>query len=130
MKPFWRENLGLKLTALALATMTWLFVNNIISELRVIDNVPLHIRARPGYTVHQNVSLVDVTVRGSRDDLRQLSRQDLVVELDLTREEAPAVIKRALRPDIVRVSRRIRVDSVSPSEVIVRLERPPSAPSD
>jgi YbbR domain-containing protein len=85
--------------------------------------VPLEVRAKPGLAVLQsNVSTVNVVVRGTREDVRQVSRQDLSAVVDLTRDERRGLIAVKLTPRVVRHSRRVQVSEVDPSEVVINLD--------
>ncbi len=118
-----RTNAGLKIIALALAACTWFFVKGITSDWRTIEAVPLEVRVRPGLTALQrSVSTVNVTVRGTREDVRQVSRQDLSAVVDLTRDEDRGLITVKLTPKAVRHSRRVQVTEVDPPEVMVNVD--------
>jgi YbbR domain-containing protein len=117
------SNGGLKIVSLVLAIFTWVFVKGITSDSRTIDGVPLEIRTRPGLAVLQtNASTVNVVVRGTREDVRQVSRQDLSAVVDLTRDERSGLISVKLMPRFVRHSRRVQVSEIEPSEVLVNLD--------
>ena len=116
-------NAGLKIISLVLAMFTWLFVKGITSDSRTIEGVPLEVRTRPGLAVLQtNASTVSVVVRGTRDDVRQVSRQDLSAVVDLTRDERSGLISVKLTPRVVRHSRRVQVSEIDPAEVLVNLD--------
>jgi YbbR domain-containing protein len=117
------SNPGLKIVSLVLAMFTWVFVKGITSDSRTIEGVPLEVRAKPGLAVLQsNVSTVNVVVRGTREDVRQVSRQDLSAVVDLTRDERRGLIAVKLTPRVVRHSRRVQVSEVDPSEVVINLD--------
>ena len=92
------NNAGLKVVSLVLATCAWFFVKGITSDSRTIDGVPLEVKAKTGLTVLQSsAATVNVTVRGTREDVRQVSRQDLSAVVDLTGDErrGPITVRRA-----------------------------------
>ena len=121
--PWLRSNAGLKLIALALAVCTWLFVKGITSDWRTIDGVPLEVRIKSGMTaLKTSVSTVNVTVRGTREDVRQVSRQDLSAVVDLTRDPRRGLIAVELTPKDVRHSRRVQVTQIEPAEVTVNVD--------
>jgi len=106
------SNSGLKLVSLVLATAIWFFVKGVTSDWRIIDGVPLEIKAKPGLTVLQtSASTINVTVRGTREDVRQVSRQDL----------SAVVVK--LSPRSIHHSRRVQVVQVEPSEITVNIDQ-------
>ncbi|MGA2220407.1 MAG: CdaR family protein [Verrucomicrobiia bacterium] len=118
------SNSGLKLVSLVLATAIWFFVKGVTSDWRIIDGVPLEIKAKPGLTVLQtSASTINVTVRGTREDVRQVSRQDLSAVVDLTRNERTGEMIVKLSPRSIHHSRRVQVVQVEPSEITVNIDQ-------
>jgi len=117
------DNAGLKFVSLVLATCTWLFVKGVTSDSRVIEGVPLEVKAKPGLTLLQtSVSTITVTVRGTREDVRQASRQDLSAVVDLTQDDRLGPIPVRLTPRSVRHSRRVQIVDIDPAEVTVNVD--------
>jgi YbbR domain-containing protein len=117
------SNAGLKIISLVLAVFTWFFVKGITSDSRTIEGVPLEVKTKPGLAVLQtSASTVNVVVRGTREDVRQVSRQDLSATVDLTRDERRGLIAVKLPPRAVRHSRRVQVTQVDPPEVTVNVD--------
>lgn len=117
------SNAGLKIISLVLAMFTWIFVQRITSDSRTIEGVPLEVRTKPGLAILQtNASTVNVVVRGTREDVRQVSRQDLSAVVDLTRDERRGLIVVKLMPRVVRHSRRVQVTEIDPPEILVNLD--------
>jgi YbbR domain-containing protein len=117
------HNAGLKIVSLVLATCAWFFVKGITSDWRPINGVPLEIKAKPGLTVlATSAATVNVTVRGTREDVRQVSRQDLSAVVDLTGDDRRGPITVRLSPSSVRHSRRVQVTEVDPTEVTVNVD--------
>ena len=118
------SNSGLKLISLVLATAVWFFVKNVTSDWRVIQGVPLEIKVKPDLTVLQtSVSTLNVTVRGTREDVRQASRQDLSAVVDLTHDDRTGEMTIKLGPRSIRHSRRVQIADVEPSEVVVNIDQ-------
>jgi len=114
---------ALKLVSLVLATFTWFFVKGVTSDWRLIEGVPLEVKARPGLTVLQtSAPTINITVRGTREDVRQVSRQDLSAVVDLSHDERLGPITVKLTPKSVRHSRRVQVAEVDPAEVTVNVD--------
>jgi YbbR domain-containing protein len=112
-----------KLVSLVLATCTWFFVKGVTSDSRVIEGVPVEVRARPGLTVLQtSASAIAVTVRGTREDVRQVSRQDLSAVVDLTKDNRLGPITVKLTPRSVRHSRRVQIAEIDPPDVTVNVD--------
>ncbi|MGD0058555.1 MAG: CdaR family protein [Verrucomicrobiia bacterium] len=114
----------LKLISLLLATCTWFFVKGITSDWRLIEGVPLEVKARTGSTVLQaSATTANVTVRGTREDVRQVSRQDLSVVVDLSQDDRVGPIAVKLTPKSIRHSRRVQVSEIDPPEVTVNVDQ-------
>jgi YbbR domain-containing protein len=114
---------GLKVVSLVLATFTWFFVKGITSDSRVIDGVPVEVKARSGLTVLQtSAATITVTVRGTPEDIRQVSRQDLSAVVDLTDDTRLGPITKKLTPRSVRHSRRVQIAEIDPAEVTVNVD--------
>jgi YbbR domain-containing protein len=115
---------GLKIVALVIATFTWFFVKAITSDSRTVEGVPLEVKVRSGMAVVQtSARTVNVTVRGTTDDLRLASRNELFAVVDLTEVESVGRVHASLRPDSIRHPRRIQVIAVEPTNVVVRIEK-------
>jgi len=113
----------LKLVSVVLATFTWFFVKFITSDSRTIEGVPLEVRARTGLTVLQtSANTVNVVVRGTREDVRQVSRQDLSAVVDLSHDERAGPIMVKLTPKSIRHSRGVQISEIDPPEVTVNVD--------
>lgn len=124
MRAWLATNAGLKLVALLLAAFIWFFVRAVASESRTVEGVPLEIRTAPGFTVSYSMpKAVNVTVRGTTEDVRQASRYELFAVLDLQHEEHPGRFQARLEPRDIRHPRRVLVMAVDPTNIVVRLEK-------
>ena len=124
MKKWLASNTGLKAIALVLAIFVWFFVKAVTSDSRTVEGVPVEVKAGPGMTVtYVSPKTVNVTVRGSTEDLRQASRYELFAVLDLQREEHAGRLQAALSPRDIRHPRRVQVMTVEPTNITVRLEK-------
>jgi len=122
MRNWLQSPTGLKVIALVLAAITWFFVKAVTSDSRLVEGVPLEIRVRPGMTVASaSAKTVNVLVRGTTEDLRQASRNELYAVLDLTHVDKPGSVDVTVNPRSVRAPRRVQVASVEPSDVSVRV---------
>jgi len=122
MKQWLTSHTGLKVIALTLAIFVWFFVKAVTSDSRLVEGVPVEVKAGAGLTVtHFSPRTVNVTVRGSTEDLRQASRYELFAVLDLQREDRPGSFKVALTPYDIRHPRRVQVMTVEPTNITVRL---------
>jgi YbbR domain-containing protein len=115
---------GLKVVAIVIATFTWFFVKAVTSDSRTVEGVPLEVKVKSGMAVAQtSARSVNVTVRGTTEDLRLASRNELFAVVDLTHIEAAGRVNTALRPESIRHPRRVQVISVEPTNVVVRIEK-------
>jgi len=124
MRQWLTTNTGLKAVALLLATFIWFFVRAVTSDSRTVEGVPVEVKAPPGMTVtYTTPKTVNVTVRGSAEDLRLASRGELFAVVDFQRGEALGRQVATITPRDIRHPRRVQVTAVEPTNIIVRLER-------
>jgi YbbR domain-containing protein len=90
----------------------------------LIEGVPLEVKARTGLTVLQaSAGTVNVIVRGTREDVRQVSRQDLSAVVDLSHDDRVGPITVKLTQRSIRHSRRVQVSEIDPPEVTVNVDQ-------
>jgi YbbR domain-containing protein len=122
MRNWLQSTRGLKVISLMLAVFTWLFVKAVTSDSRLVEGVPLEIRVGPGMVIaNASVKTVNVLVRGTTEDLRLASRNELYAVLDLTHVDKPANVSVPISAKSVRAPRRVQVTSVEPPDVVVRI---------
>jgi len=123
----WRralKNLPLRLLSLAIATGLWIFVNagqrNSFDEL----NIPINYRRLPpGLVIVNHPSdFVKIQVNGPRTLLSLLDPERLTVRLDLS-GLGPGQASYKINPTMFNVPRQTTVTNVSPSEVILDVDR-------
>ena len=118
------ENKGLKLLSLLMATLSWLMIRDAISLEVVIPDIRLQIRAREGMAIlNQSASSVDVTVRGSQEDIQRLDphRIQAIVELNDSGSAMSTDIE--INPGMVHGVRGARAVAVQPTRIHVALDR-------
>ena len=124
MRQWLASEAGLKIVALVLAMFTWFFVKAVTSDSRTVEGVPLEIKVRPGLTVSEtSVKTLNVTVRGTTEDLRLASRNELFAVIDLSYEEKAGNVQTAIKPEAIRHPRRVQVVAIEPTNVVVRIEK-------
>src|SRR5271167_164028 len=123
----WRraiKNLPLRLLSLAIAAGLWMFVNtgqrNAFDEL----NIPINYRRLPAGLVMVNhpADFVKIQVNGPRTLLSLLDPERLAVRLDLA-GIGPGQASYKINPSMFNVPRQTTVTNVSPSEVILDVDR-------
>jgi YbbR domain-containing protein len=118
------KNLPLRLLSLAIAAGLWIFVNagqrNAFDEL----NIPINFRRLPAGLVIVNhpADFVKIQVNGPRTLLSLLDPERLTVRLDLS-GLGPGQASYKINPTMFNVPRQTTVTSVSPSEVILDVDR-------
>lgn len=118
------NNAQLKIVSLGLATTVWFFVRGVTSDSRVIEGVPLEFKLKPGSTILQGSDLtLKVTVRGTREDVRPITRQDLSASIDLTGDDRTGEVAIKLAPRLIRQPRRVQVVEIEPAEVTVNIDQ-------
>jgi len=123
MRNWLRSRAGLKVISLVLAMITWFFVKAVTSDSRLVENVPLEIRVKPGMAVEDaSTRMLNVTVRGTTEDIRIASRNELFGVLDLSHAETTGNVNAAISPHLIRHPRRVRIVAVEPTSVTVRIE--------
>ncbi len=123
----WRraiKNLPLRLLSLAIATGLWVFVN--AGQRSAFDelNIPINYRRLPAGLVIVNhpADFVKVQINGTRTLLSLLNPERLTVRLDLS-GIGPGQASYKINPTMFNVPRGTTVTSVSPSEVILDVDR-------
>jgi YbbR domain-containing protein len=123
----WRrsiKNLALRVLSLAIAAGLWIFVN--AGQRSAFDeiNVPINYRRLPAGLVIVNhpADWVKVQINGTRTLLSLLNPERLTVRLDLT-GLGPGQASYKINPTMFVVPRGTTVTSVSPSEVILDVDR-------
>ena len=124
MRQWLTSHTGLKVIALAIALFVWFFVKAVTSDSRTVEGVPVEVKAGPGMTVtYFSPRTVNVTVRGSTEDLRLASRYELFAVVDLQNLDRPGRFQAVLTPRDIRHPRRVQMMSVEPTNIVVRIEK-------
>lgn len=121
------RNIGLKLAALALGTLLWLFVSGQQVE-RSVSGVPVYYRNVPPTLVITGDRLdeVSVHVRGGENVISRLVPGDLALAVDLA-DAGPGTKVLTLQPYQVESPLGVEVTQVDPGSAVVTLEKPASA---
>lgn len=126
LAPFWEtmsRNWFLKLLCLVLAFVVWQGVRQSNSQEMVVQEVPVTIAVERGMAVlEQSTDVVSIRFRGSSDDLRFISRDQVSLTIDITDRSS-------LRQTIpfsaqnVNVPSRAHAVEFQPAEVTVTIDR-------
>jgi YbbR domain-containing protein len=120
------KDLGLKLTALALACVLWFYVSAPRREhvRERIFSAPLALVSIPrDFVITTDIpESVDVRLRGRNSDLRALSSQTLEVAVNLDWIQ-PGEVEITLRPQAINVDPNIEVVSIEPNKFRFRVEQ-------
>jgi YbbR domain-containing protein len=119
-----RNNGLLKLVALGLAVAAWYGIRKATSFEALIKDVPLRVRVDEGWAIlDQSVANVDVLFSGSLVDLRNINRDDILVEIDRRGESRAGSSVTHLSHKNVRNPGGARPIRVDPADVRVSLDR-------
>src|SRR3984893_4094333 len=123
----WRrsiKNIPLRLLSLAIAAGLWIFVNT--GQRSAFDelNIPINYRRLPAglVIVNRPADFVKIQVNGPRTLLSLLDPERLRVRLDLS-GLGPGQASYKINPSMFNVPRQTTVTNVSPSEVILDVDR-------
>jgi len=73
--------------------------------------------------LNQSASTVDVTFRGSQDDIQRLDPRRVQAVVELTRESAELAHEIILKPGMIKGVRGVRTVAIHPSRILVKLDR-------
>lgn len=127
LSPLWgtvTRNWMLKLFCLLLAFAVWQGIRESTSFEVVVSDVPVILTAGDGRAVlDQSTDVVSIRFRGSRDDIRYISREQVSLEVDLSgrTDRMRQTIKFA--PRYVKAPSRARAVHFYPSDVNVIVDR-------
>jgi YbbR domain-containing protein len=117
------HNRGLKLLALLMAAVTWFVIQDTISFEVEIPDIRLQIQVRDGMAIlNQSATTVDVTFRGSQEDIQRLDPRRLQAVVDLVQSEGVSE-EVTVTPEMIRGVRGARAVVVHPSRIHVVLDR-------
>jgi YbbR domain-containing protein len=117
------RNKGLKLLSLLMGAISWYVIQDAISFEVEIPNVRLQIQVHDGMAIlNQSASTVDVTFRGSQEDIQRLDSRRLQAVIDLSGEDEVSR-EVVLTPRMITGLRGARAVAVHPSRIHVTLDR-------
>lgn len=118
------RNKRLKVLSLFLAVLTWYIIQDTISFELEMPEVKLQIQVQDGMAIlNQSASTVDVTLRGSQEDIQLLDPRRLVAVVELSGDSSPLPREIQLTPSMIRGIRGARAVAVHPSRILVTLDR-------
>ena len=124
VRAFFTRNKRLKALSLFLAVLTWYIIQDTISFEIEIPDVHLQIQVQDGMAIlNQSASTVDVTLRGSQEDIQLLDPRRLQAVVELTGDSSPLPRTIQLTPAMIKGVRGARVMAVRPESILVTLDR-------
>ena len=118
------NNKRLKALSFLLATLTWYIIQDAISFEIEIPDVRLDVQVPDGMAIlNQSASTVDVTFRGSQDDIQRLDPRRVQAVVELAREPTELSHEIILKPGMIKGMRGVRVVAIHPSGILVKLAR-------
>lgn len=120
------RNKGAKLAAVAMAVVTWYWIQTVIRFEEQVTQVPIRWLVDNGWAVlDPSSATVNVLFRGSQEDIRGLHRNAVKVEVDLRNQalNEGARITVRLRPKNVRAQSPARPIAIQPDLIELTLDR-------
>jgi YbbR domain-containing protein len=118
------NNKRLKVLSFFLATLTWYIIQDTISFEIEIPDVRLEIQVQDGMAIlNQSASTVDVTFRGSQEDIQRLDPRRLQAVVELTRESSGISHEIVLKSGMIKGARGVRTVAIHPERIMVKLDR-------
>lgn len=122
MKKLLFENLGLKITAVLLSTLLWLFATSRgLSEIAL--DIPLEFRdIPPGLELmNHSVKMVSLNIKGQERIIRNMRPSDIRVFIDLSKSKTGEGVY-SINKNTIKLPPTVTVTNISPSYVKVLLE--------
>jgi YbbR domain-containing protein len=122
MKKMLLDNLGLKITAVFLSILLWIFVTSRGQSEMSLD-VPLEFRGIPQglEIVSQSVKVISLNMRGQERLLKNVKPSDIIVSLDLSKAK-PGDSTYYIHREDIQLPNAITVTNINPSNVKVVTE--------
>jgi YbbR domain-containing protein len=122
MKKIFLENLGLKLAALLLSIVLWIFVTS-RGQSEISINIPLEYKNIPSSLeiVNNTAKTVSLTIKGYERIVRNINQSDISLSVDMTKAKKGENIYYLDRND-VRLPRAVTVAKIFPSSIKVVTE--------
>lgn len=122
MKKFFLENLGLKIAAVLLSIVLWVFVTSRGQSEMSLD-VPLEFKNIPSglEIVNHNIKTVSLNIKGQERFVKNIRPADIRVPLDLGKAKKGEGVYYIHRDDVV-LPHALTVTDVTPSSIKVTLE--------
>jgi YbbR domain-containing protein len=119
----WLHNYKLKGMALILAMLSWGIVKQITNNDKVINEVPIRVNLPEGWAVRDKDSnSVQITFRGTREDLLMLDAMTVQVLIDLRDEDFSPEKTIPIRPrQVAYTGSKARITSIQPDTLSLRL---------
>jgi YbbR domain-containing protein len=122
MKKVLFENLGLKITAVLLSTLLWLFATSRgLSEIAL--DIPLEFRdIPPGLELmNHSIKMVSLNIKGQERIIRNIRPSDIGVFIDLSKSKTGEGVY-SINKNTIKLPPTVTVTNISPSYVKVLLE--------
>lgn len=118
------HNKGAKIASVCVACVVWYIIQSIINYETVVPDVPLTIEVEPGWAIlDRSPDTVDVLFRGSQDDIRKLSRDQVSVDVDVRGQPFQSTSTVRLDARNIKAPGAVRAVAVRPDEVTLRLDQ-------
>lgn len=113
-----------KVFCLILAFVVWQGIRESTSFEVIVTDIPVNVEVGPGLAVlEQSVDVVNVRFRGSRDDIRFLSRDQVSLDVDISSRDGSLRQTIKFSPRYVKAPSRAHAVSFDPPEVTLTVDR-------
>jgi len=115
---------GIRLLSVLAAVIVWYTIQAATSNTTLVTDIPLSVQPPPGWIViDQSEATVDVAFLGSRDDLRDLSREFIKATVDVRDHDQNGAFQVSLGPANINAPGSARIDFIRPTTLTIRLDR-------
>lgn len=123
VKRIFLHNLEIKIVAIVLAVVTWYAVRDATSFEMVVRDVKIDVQLKDGMAIlHQSASAVDVTFRGSQDDIQRLGPKRIRIMVDLRSRGNAMTDQVVLTADNIEGARGVSVVDITPHRILFSLD--------
>jgi len=122
MRKFFLENLGLKIAAVLLSLVLWIFVTS-RGQSEISIDVPLEFKNIPTglEMVNRSIKVISLNIKGQERLIEHIKPSDIKVSIDLSKAKSGTITYYITREDI-KLPRAITVTNISPSNIKVTTE--------
>ena len=117
------HNCAVKLICLIMAVLVWFYVSSERTGEESVG-VPVKVRLADGMSVNQiSPQLVETVLSGPQKELSRLADESLSIDIDLSSQKTPAVVRLALQKSQLKLPAGVEVEEFHPIQVEIGVDR-------